>query len=67
MPQIRFHDLRHSCASMLVSKGFKLKDIQEWLGHSDIKTTADYYAHLDNERKIAIANSFDFSNENDHF
>lgn len=57
LPQIRFHDLRHSCASLLVSKGFKLKDIQEWLGHSDIKTTADFYAHLDQDRKIAIANS----------
>ena len=51
MPQIRFHDLRHSCASLLISKGFTLKDIQEWLGHSDIKVTANIYAHLDQVRK----------------
>lgn len=57
MPEIRFHDLRHSCASMLVSKGFKLKDIQEWLGHSDISTTANIYAHLYMERKNKIARS----------
>lgn len=57
MPQIRFHDLRHSCASLLISKGFTLKDIQEWLGHSDIKVTANIYAHLDQVRKMSIANS----------
>lgn len=60
MPVIRFHDLRHSCASLLVSKGFKLKDIQEWLGHADIQTTANTYAHLYQERKEKIAQSFSF-------
>ena len=54
---IRFHDLRHSCASLLVANGFSLKDIQEWLGHSDIQTTANIYAHLDIERKNKIADS----------
>ena len=37
LPHIRFHDLRHTCASMLLSEGYGLKDVQEWLGHSDIK------------------------------
>lgn len=54
---IRFHDLRHSCASLLVANGFTLKDIQEWLGHADIQTTANIYAHLDVERKNRIATS----------
>lgn len=54
---IRFHDLRHSCASLLVANGFMLKDIQEWLGHSDIQVTANIYAHLDVKRKSSIANS----------
>lgn len=54
---IRFHDLRHSCASLLVSFGFTIKDIQEWLGHSDIQTTANIYAHLSAERKNNIANT----------
>lgn len=50
MRHIRFHDLRHTCASLLLNKGkgkVTMKDIQEWLGHSDYKTTANIYAHLD--------------------
>ena len=50
MRSIRFHDLRHTCASLLLNKGkgkVTMKDIQEWLGHSDYKTTANTYAHLD--------------------
>ncbi len=35
--------------------GFSLKDVQEWLGHSDIKTTANIYGHLDAKRKISMA------------
>ncbi len=57
LPSIRFHDLRHSCASLLLSKGFTLKDIQEWLGHSDIEITANIYTHLDQERKKNIMSS----------
>ena len=44
---IRFHDLRHSCASLLLANGVSMKQIQEWLGHSDFSTTANIYAHLD--------------------
>ena len=44
---IRFHDLRHSCASLLLKNGVPMKQIQEWLGHSDFSTTANIYAHLD--------------------
>ena len=55
LPHIRFHELRHSCASMLINMGFTLKDVQEWLGHSDIKMTANVYSHLDNARKNTIA------------
>lgn len=54
---IRFHDLRHSCASLLNAQGFTIKDIQEWLGHSDIQTTANTYAHLDIKRKQGITNT----------
>ena len=57
LPHIRFHELRHSCASMLLGMGFTLKDVQEWLGHSDIKMTANIYAHLDTARKNTIADS----------
>lgn len=44
---IRFHDLLHSCASMLAAAGVPMKQIQLWLGHSNYSTTADIYAHLD--------------------
>ena len=45
--KIRFHDLRHSCASLLLQNGISMKQIQIWLGHSTFSTTADIYAHLD--------------------
>lgn len=57
LPHIRFHELRHSCASMLISMGWTLKDVQEWLGHSDIQMTANIYSHLDIGRKANIAAS----------
>ena len=44
---IRFHDLRHSCANLLVSAQVPLIEVQQWLGHSNISTTADLYSHLD--------------------
>lgn len=55
LPPIRFHELRHSCASLLIANGYSLKDVQEWLGHSDIKMTANIYSHLDVTRKIGIS------------
>ena len=45
--KIRFHDIRHTCASLLLSNGVPMKQIQIWLGHSTFSTTADIYAHLD--------------------
>ena len=51
MPHIRFHDLRHSCASMLVAKKVPIKTIQEWLGHSSYRTTANIYSHTDFSQK----------------
>ncbi|WP_397327107.1 tyrosine-type recombinase/integrase [Paenibacillus oceani] len=41
MRRIRFHDLRHSCASLLLANGVSLKEIQEWLGHSHYSTAAN--------------------------
>lgn len=47
LKKIRFHDLRHTCASLLLANGVPMKQIQIWLGHSTFSTTADIYAHLD--------------------
>lgn len=54
MPKIRFHDLRHSCASIMINSGANLKDVQGWLGHSDIQTTGNIYGHLTAGRYDAI-------------
>ena len=53
--RIRFHDLRHTCASLLLANNVPMKKIQEWLGHSDFSTTANIYAHLDFQSKISSA------------
>ena len=57
MPRIRFHDLRHTCASLLFAQGVSLKEIQAWLGHSTIGTTANIYTHLDENNKLSSANA----------
>ena len=57
LPHIRFHDLRHSAASMLLANGHSLKEIQEWLGHEEIGTTSNIYAHLQYEAKQNMAAS----------
>ena len=46
-------------AIFLLANGFTLKDAQEWLGHADIATTANVYAHLDMSRKCVIASGFE--------
>lgn len=50
-PELTFHDLRHSTASILYEKGWEVKDIQEWLGHADVQTTLNIYTHLSKGHK----------------
>lgn len=59
LKHVRFHDLRHSCVSLILTNGVPLKHIQEWLGHSDFSTTANIYAHLDYSSKITSAQAME--------
>lgn len=52
---IRFHDLRHSCASILYEMGYEIKEIQEWLGHSSPKITLETYTHLFKDRTDKVS------------
>ncbi len=56
LPKIKYHELRHSCASLLLDEGVGMKEIQEWLGHSTYTTTADIYSHLDFSSKEKVGN-----------
>ena len=46
LPDIRFHDLRHSAATLLLSLGVHSKVVQELLGHTQITMTMDIYSHV---------------------
>ncbi len=56
---MRFHDLRHSFASILHDKGYSLKKIQKWLRHSDIETTGNIYVHILKSRQVIEDENFD--------
>lgn len=47
LPYVRFHDLRHTFASLLINQDVPLINVSNFLGHSDLSTTANIYAHLD--------------------
>ncbi len=46
LPNIRFHDLRHTCATLLLGKGVHAKFVQELLGHATISITLATYSHV---------------------
>lgn len=57
--RLRFHDLRHGAATLLLAQGVDLKGIQETLGHSTIATTADIYVHMQPELRREVADRMD--------
>ena len=64
---IRLHDLRHSSAGILISNRIPLIEVQQWLGHSTINTTASFYAHLEyavKEQSAAVMSGQLFKEEN---
>jgi len=59
LPLCRFHDLRHSCASILIAQGVQLAEISQLLGHSAIRLTADTYGHLQQQTAARAAQHLD--------
>ncbi|NLB37293.1 MAG: site-specific integrase [Clostridiales bacterium] len=57
LPLIRFHDLRHTAGSLLISQGMNIKQVQEFLGHEKSSTTLDIYAHIDMQAKKETADA----------
>lgn len=56
--RIRYHDLRHSCATIMLYLGCSMKDIQTWLGHSNYNFTADTYVHSSPVTHAQMADTF---------
>ena len=58
-PRIRIHDLRHTCATLLIAQGAHAKAIQRHLGHSSIQITFDTYGHLLPDEQDRVAEALD--------
>jgi integrase len=59
LPHTRFHDLRHSAATFLLSQGFGLEDVKNLLGHSTIVLTSNTYGHVLEQRQQEMARGMD--------
>jgi integrase len=59
LPLVRFHDLRHSAASLLIAEGVELVEVSMLLGHSELRVTADLYAHLVKQTAAKAARRMD--------
>lgn len=61
LPRIRFHDMRHTAASLMISRGIPPKTVSERLGHADVAFTLKVYTHLyDEQREEAAFDVADF-------
>jgi integrase len=58
-PTLRFHDLRHTCATLLLRQGVNPKFVQELLGHADISLTLNTYSHVLPDMGDAAATAMD--------
>jgi integrase len=59
LPDVRFHDLRHSAATFLLAQGMTLEDVKNQLGHSTIVLTSNTYGHVLEQRKRQVAAAMD--------
>lgn len=58
-PDLRFHDLRHTCAAILIANGKHIEEVKAYLGHSSIRVTSDRYGHLFPKARLALRDSLD--------
>lgn len=65
LPLIRFHDLRHTCATLLYEAGVDIKTIQYWLGHSSIRVTLDIYTEFSQAKLDSAKNIINSLADND--
>jgi site-specific recombinase XerD len=56
---MRFHDLRHTSATLLLEEGIHAKTVSEMLGHTKISTTLDLYSHVTPTMQRRAADAFD--------
>ncbi len=59
LPRVRFHDLRHTAASLLIAAGVPLVEVSMLLGHSELRVTADLYSHLQQQTAAKAASDMD--------
>ena len=59
VPRVRFHDLRHSAASLLIAEGVELVEVSKLLGHAQLRLTADLYTHLQRQTSVRAARLMD--------
>jgi integrase len=59
LPRLRFHELRHSCASLLIAQGYTADEVRRLLGHSDVRLTLNTYTHQFEASRRRVADAMD--------
>lgn len=59
LKRLKLHELRHTNISLLLKHGASMKELQEWAGHSNYNTTANIYAHIQEESKNRLTNTIE--------
>jgi integrase len=54
---VRFHDLRHTCAALLIAAGRHVEEVKDYLGHSSIRVTSDRYGHIFPKARADLASA----------
>lgn len=59
LKRLKLHGLRHTNISLLLKNGASMKELQEWAGHSNYNTTANIYAHIQEESKNRLSKTIE--------